>query len=1835
MAGEIIINEIHYDPDLKTELVEFIELFNPTAGEVDVSNWSFSKGVQFSFAPNTKIPAGSYFIVAENSAEFQAKFGFAPDAVFAGSLSNEGDTLRLRNTLEQTIDEADYKPGFPWPTVGLTVSVPGDGRSIQLINPGFDRGLGGNWRSARPTPGAQNLVLAANAPPQLRQADHSWGSAAVYAQPNEAVTVTIKATDPEGVKTVSLEYQVVEPGVYIAIDDPAYRTGWQTIAMRDDGLGGDAVVGDSVYTAVIPANVQQHRRLVRYRITATDNLNAAVTVPFADDQQPNFAYFVYAGVPAWTGAARPGVTQPVTYSPELLNSLATYHLITTRTDHVDAQHIPNSTQPGYGGDEYLWQGSLVYNGQVYDHIRYRSRGGVWRYSMGKNMWKFDFNHNHEFAPLDDAGRPYPVNWSKLNLSAVIQQGDYLHRGEQGLFESVGFKLFNLAGVPSPETHFVHFRIIENGSEGGASQFNTDFRGLYLAVEQPDGRLLDANGLPDGNFYKMENGTGELNNQGPTQPTDKSDLNAFLGAYNGGSQTDDWWRANLNLENYYSYRSIVEAIHHYDIGYGKNYFYFHDPVTDKWQVMPWDLDLTWANNMFGDGNEPFKSRVLSRPTFALEYRNRLREIRDLLYNPEQTGQLIDEMAAEIYTPGQPSFVDADRAMWDYNPILVSSYVNSSKAGHGRFYQQAATKNFAGMIQLMKNYVASRGAFIDSTLLTDEALVPTKPSVSYTGAAGYPTDSLTFSASPFASGNSTFAAVEWRVAEITDPSNPNYNPADPKLYEIHPAWQSGRLTSPTLSMVIPGDNLTPGQTYRVRLRYQDAAGRWSHWSNASQFIAGQPVVPVQDKLRVTEVHYHAAAPSAAEIAAGYTDADRFDYLEVTNITSQPLNLDGFRVTAGFDFTFPAVSLGAGQSALIVNDRGAFEFRYGFGHTIVGEMLDGKLSNGGERLKLETGGGQTIVDFAYDDAWFPATDGGGRSLVIVDPAASLNVNPLNGQSLAWSMQSSWRASTNAGGSPGRTDPPSGAAPPAAPTGLGGSSPSWSQISLSWTDASNDETGFQIERSTDGIHYALAGTAPAGASSYLDDGLGANTTYHYRVRSTNLEGNSPATAAVVVATQLPPLPSPPSGLSAVANSAGQIDLAWIDNSGDESSFRVERRLGPAGPWMQIATLPANATSFRDSGLTPSTTYFYRLRASNAAGVSLPSGEASATTSNAIPNQVGYWRFDEATGDSTSDGSASANNGTLINGPSRLLGTNGARAGNALTFDGVNDFVATEKNLGTWLNGAATLATWIRTTQVGNNTFWQAPGITGVEQAGGGDDIFWGWLDASGRIGILAGNTAGAKSAQPINDGQWRHIALTRDPASGRVEVYVDGVLNAAANSEVGLKTTPFFSIGRIEDTGGSPANFAGSLDELQIFDRVLSASEIQALRQVSVVRQGTSGNDSFTIDRNSDETYLRIVHSAPGGAQPIYVALRSLVRDVEIHGLAGNDSVVIDYGRGSPVPAGGLAFNGGDGDDSLTLDVAGRPADSIATAFRAGGGVNMLTISNGPAAVESTVSGDGVLNTVVNAGATLRVSRLVQNGLTLAGPESLVSVAPHGANPGVVMLSSLQIAPGGKLDLADNDLILNYTGDSPLAAVYQALVDGALNTPGASQIVSSTAGSDRFHAPFDNAGVGLTEWLGQPLSGVQQIIAKYAYFGDLNLDGMVDAADYLAIDNNFGGAASWLGGDANLDGLVNAQDYVAVDNAFGRGAGGAVAAAPPLPVGAPLAAATEAAPLEAPAPWTGAVSTPTRPVTWGGGSSSDLGGIAGIEADRAIWDDALLGYLLRAESVDSLPRRRAHRAG
>ena len=184
-----------------------------------------------------------------------------------------------------------------------------------------------------------------------------------------------------------------------------------------------------------------------------------------------------------------------------------------------------------------------------------------------------------------------------------------------------------------------------------------------------------------------------------------------------------------------------------------------------------------------------------------------------------------------------------------------------------------------------------------------------------------------------------------------------------------------------------------------------------------------------------------------------------------------------------------------------------------------------------------------------------------------------------------------------------------PAAPSSLSAAAVSASQINLTWTDNSTDETAFVVARSaSSGGPYADLATLGANVTSYSNTGLNPASTYFYVVRAVNAAGAS-ANSAEAGATTLAGPPTAPSGLTATAVSASQINLAWSDNAATEENYVVARATTSGGPYADIVTLPANTTSYSNTGLQSAQTYYYVVRAVNAAGSSANSIQASATT--------------------------------------------------------------------------------------------------------------------------------------------------------------------------------------------------------------------------------------------------------------------------------------------------------------------------------------------------------------------------------------------------------------------------------------------------------------------------------------------------------------------------------------------------------------------------------------------------------------------------------------------------
>ena len=179
-VGPVVLSEIMYAPvDLGSlgfaaaEELEFIEIHNPTAAEVNLTNWALTGGVNFSFPDNQLLAANSYLVVlsfdplaAENSdvlADFKATYTVGENVVmiggFSGRLDNSGERIRLRNPDGPPLDEPDFFPMLlqdevrydslaPWPDVAQ------NDRSLTRVSSDAWGNTATSWLAFPPTPGA-------------------------------------------------------------------------------------------------------------------------------------------------------------------------------------------------------------------------------------------------------------------------------------------------------------------------------------------------------------------------------------------------------------------------------------------------------------------------------------------------------------------------------------------------------------------------------------------------------------------------------------------------------------------------------------------------------------------------------------------------------------------------------------------------------------------------------------------------------------------------------------------------------------------------------------------------------------------------------------------------------------------------------------------------------------------------------------------------------------------------------------------------------------------------------------------------------------------------------------------------------------------------------------------------------------------------------------------------------------------------------------------------------------------------------------------------------------------------------------------------------------------------------------------------------------------------------------------------------------------------------------------------------------------------------------------------------------------------------------------------
>lgn len=822
-----------------------------------------------------------------------------------------------------------------------------------------------------PTPGSANGSGAADLGPILSSVA---SVPALPAQPytTNAIIVTARVQPAFApVTSVTLNWRVMF--------NPLTQT-----PMLDDGLHGDGAAGDGVYGAVIPAGVAAAGQMIRWFITASDGSDRTSRWPVfnsATDSEEHLG--------------------TVVADPSIQSALPVLHTFIQNQSAAD-------TRTGT-------RGSIFYLGEFYDNVLL-SLHGQSSAGWAKKSYNLDFTKEHRF-------KYQPGKARQKDAKLMSNWGD-----KSRVHNALTHEFIARAGGVSHWCFQV--RVQRNGAFWSIADLMEDADDLWMERVGRD---------PDGALYKIYDAlTGTASAEKKTRLyEDKSDLNALITSLNEAvplATRTTYAYDNLDLPQITSYFVGLALSSSQDHGH-KNYYAYRDSnFTGEWALFPWDTDLTWGRNWLDSAgyftdtlyvdnvlnfyNPSQQNKTANRlynlmfavPDFRGMYLRRLRTIMDTLLQPPgtpATNLIIEARINEMMDLMDPPAVGTSDADLDY----------AKWGSWGNGYQMRPEAQ-----RIITTHLPGRRLWLNSgsALLNGTPIPPSQP-----------TNATLLIASVDANPVSGNQAEEF--VRLTNPTALWLDVSNWKLDgAVRFTFKPGTVVPPYAQLYVSPNQRAfrnrataprGGMNLFVTGPYSGQLSAWGEtvrllnpvgWEMASLAYPGDPS-DVQRYLRVTEIMYN---PSPAPAITN--DAQQFEYLELRNIsTSVTLNLTGVRFTNGIQFSFTGsavTSLAPGQHVLLVRNQAAFTARYGAGALIAGEYA-GALDNAGETLRLEDAVGEKVLEFAYDNKWYPTTDGLGFSLVIVNELAPWNT---------WGEKASWRPSSNAEGSPGGADTAPLAQPP-----------------------------------------------------------------------------------------------------------------------------------------------------------------------------------------------------------------------------------------------------------------------------------------------------------------------------------------------------------------------------------------------------------------------------------------------------------------------------------------------------------------------------------------------------------------------------------------------------------------------------------------------------------------------------------------------------------------------------------------------------------------------------------------------------------------------------------------
>jgi len=855
-----------------------------------------------------------------------------------------------------------------------------------------------------PTPRLPNTGASTNLGPIIAEVQHT---------PNvpldaEDLTVTARVTPSfNAVTNVTLRYRIMFGETNSA-------------QMFDDGLHGDGAAGDGVYGAAIPASLSTNGQMIRYFVRAADDKGAVSRWPLFTS-------------PAETAEYLGTIVEPT----GLFSKLPIVHLFAPPNI---LQPPPNAT-PQVGADSQAGaKVTLFYDGELYDNITMELRGNSTA-GFNKKSHRLEFNREHLFRHFSGGPRI-----RKTSFVADYPDPTYMRQG-------LSFWLCEMIG--SPSTFYDPVRLQLNGQFYQLANHN-NVHGEEMLESMgydPNGALYNAAGqvtpgqASTGGFDKKTR-TWENN-------ADYTALANAIAETNVGRGTNFF--ENFDIPNAMNYLVAARWAHENDDVWANMSLYHDNDGDNQWRIISFDMNLSWGA-IFAEGaanlytgvqstNDTHKSHPLygGSQTLALSGPGgAYNRVYDTVFQQPRLREMFlrrlrTVMDACIQAPGtDPQSLIFEKRILERFDLIKEEAVRDRAAwgwpavgGQNNFAQGISITN--GVNDMINEFVVKRRLhFFGKHSITNAS--PAFPvGITKTNNAGIPLpqpdDAQIF-----------ITAVEYNPAsgnqaqEYICITNPN-----PYAVEIS-GWTLGGGVDFTFKpgTVMPSNSalyVSP-DVRAFRARTVSPRGGQGHFvvgpykgqlsargetlyivdhkgrGVTTNTYAGNPSL-AQQYLRITEIMYN-----PAPLPGDTNDAQAFEYIELKNIsTNTTLNLAGIRFINGVDYVFGGGqinSLEPGQRVIIQRSARAIELRYGLPlPPFAGPNYAGALDNSGERIQLVDASNEEILDFDYENDWYPITDGAGFSLVIVDENATPEL---------WDSKTNWRPSGRENGAPGvaDTEPP-----------------------------------------------------------------------------------------------------------------------------------------------------------------------------------------------------------------------------------------------------------------------------------------------------------------------------------------------------------------------------------------------------------------------------------------------------------------------------------------------------------------------------------------------------------------------------------------------------------------------------------------------------------------------------------------------------------------------------------------------------------------------------------------------------------------------------------------------